>query len=80
MDRTHLVSEGLDAVLAEVLAEHVEDGLLLVLEEPDEAPELRLPPLQVPGPAALVHLPQVAHQAAEVARGRHLLRRHAPHI
>lgn len=74
---TNLVSEGLAAVLPQVLVEHVEDLLLLLLQEPDEAPELRLPPLQALRPAALVHLPQVAHQAAEAQLG--LLLRYTPH-
>lgn len=72
LDR-HLVSERLAAVLAEVVVEDGEDLLLLVGEEPDERLELRLPPLQVLGPPALVHLPQPAHHAAQHDCGLRLL-------
>jgi hypothetical protein len=56
-------------VLAEVLAEHLEDLFLL----PQEPPELRPPPLHVLGPAAVLHL---AHEAAET---EDTLIGHAPH-
>lgn len=58
----HLVPVGLGVVLAEVRAERLERLRLLLLEEPEEAPELRLPPRHAPGPPALVRRPQLAHR------------------
>lgn len=66
---TDLVPVGLALVLAEVLVERLERLHLLLLEQPEEAPELGLPPRQAPGPAALVGLPQLPHRLAQSRPG-----------
>ena len=69
-DGRHLVPVGLGVVLAEVRAERLERLRLLLLEEPEEAPELRPPPRHAPGPPALVRLAQLAHRLPEAQAER----------
>jgi hypothetical protein len=71
-----LVPVGLGVVLAEVLVERLERLRLLLLEQPEEAPELRLPPRQAPGPAAPVGLPQLPHRLAQLPAGLRASTRH----
>lgn len=53
---------GLHARLGEVGVERVADVVLLLLDHPDERPELRRPPLGRPRPPLPEAAPQLLHQ------------------
>lgn len=66
---TYLVEVGLHVRLGEVVVERGGDVGLLVVDHPDDAPELRRPPLRRPRPPRREAAPQLPH---------HRLRRHVP--